>query len=277
MVDIDHDLDNLSKHQRALQGRIEQLEKKSRDDIDPSTDQKALTDLGRRLDALDGEVRRLTGQMDEQKHALGGVSKEIEDRAFHMNEMTERLQAIESRLSAPPPAPQSSEGAQAIPPIVSQTPVTTSPPDDAPSALDAEEEKIVLPGRTVRSKSLSPTETYKLAYNDYLKGNDDLAIIGFQNFMRQYPDSILMPQVIYWTGESYYHKKAYDQAIASFEKLQKIYPKSDKAPSALLKAGLAHLEMGSRSQAKASLKKVIEKFPDSNEAHLAKDKLATLR
>ncbi len=278
IVEIDHDLNGLLKHQRVLQGRIEQLEKKT-EGIDPildQADQKALTDLGRRVDDLSGEVRRLTGQMDEQQHALNGISKKIEDRVFRTNELTEKIQAIESRLStagAPPPAESVSTGVPTKPP----PPPTPSSQGPSPPAnpADAEEERIVLPGRTVGS--ITPTEAYTLAYNDYLKGNDDLAILGFQNFMRQHPDSILMPQVIYWTGESYYHKKGYDQAIASFDRLQKEYPKSDKVPPALLKSGLAYLEMGNRSKAKASLKKVVEKFPDSNEAHLAKDKLTTLR
>ena len=272
VLDIDQDIHGLEKHQRALQGRIEQLEKKAKEAESPS-DRKGLSDLGLRLDELGGQVRRLTGQVEEQKHALSGISKKTDDRAFRINELAVSVQAIESRLAAAgaPPPPVSQAPDSKTPPIASQPPPATA------NMGEAGEEKVVLPGRVVGSRSMTPTEAYTLAYNDYLRGNDDLAIIGFQNFMRQHPDSILMPQVIYWTGEGYYHKKEYSSAIALFDRLQKEYPKSDKIAPALLKSGLAYLNLGSPAKAKTSLKKVVEKFPDSNEAHLAKDKLTTLR
>ncbi|MBI3598516.1 MAG: tol-pal system protein YbgF [Nitrospirae bacterium] len=124
---------------------------------------------------------------------------------------------------------------------------------------------------------LSPTEAYTLAYNDYLRGNYDLAIIGFQNYLSQYPNSTQIPQALYWMGQSYYNKADYANAVSFFEQIESRFPQHDTAPNAMLKMGLSFIELSKVDLAKATLQRVIDRFPQSNEARLAKDKLASIR
>ena len=125
--------------------------------------------------------------------------------------------------------------------------------------------------------SLSPTEAYTLAYNDYLRGNYDLSILGFQNYLTQYPNSTHIPQALYWIGQSYYNKAAYADAVSYFEQVDNRFPKHELTPNALLKMGLSLAELSKVDLAKTTLQKVIDRFPESNEAQLARGKLETMR
>ena len=40
-----------------------------------------------------------------------------------------------------------------------------------------------------------------MAYNDYLKGNFDLAVEGFKMYREQFPASPLADNALYWIGE----------------------------------------------------------------------------
>ena len=260
MVETEGDIETMRKHQRELQARLERLEKGATSAAaapsPPAAGQKVPADLVVKVDGLGNDLQSLTGKVDEEKHLVTSLAKKTDDQTFRTEELLGRIDLLESRLLALEKGTGAAKNA------------------------DASEGKTVLPGKTLESKqkgaALSPTEAYNLAYNDYLKGNYDLAIISFQNFVQQYPGSALTPQVIYWTGESYYSKRSFSKAVDYFEQVQQSYPKSEKVPNALMKAGFAYLELGDRVKARLYLKKVIEQFPNSNEANLAKDKLASL-
>lgn len=257
MVEMEGDIDTMRKHNRELQGRLERLEKGAQSGAPASSAASKLpADLVVRMDGLGTDLQSLTGRVDEENHLLSALAKRMEDQSFRTEELLSRLDALEARVQA----------------------LEKGAPIKAP---DPAEGKTILPGKTIDPKtkgaSLTPTEAYNLAYNDYLKGNYDLAISGFQNFVQQYPGSGLIPQAIYWTGESHYNKRSFNKAIEQFEQILQQYPKSDKAPNALLKEGFAYFELGDRIKGRIYLKKVIEQFPNSNESNLAKDKLASLR
>ena len=117
---------------------------------------------------------------------------------------------------------------------------------------------------------------YDAAYNDYLKGNYDLAQRGFQEYVSNFPGSELTDNAHYWMGETYYRRRQFRQAIDQFEVVLKQYPKGDKAAAALLKKGYSHLELGERSQGIVQLRQVIRQYPKSDEARLALQRLRDL-
>ncbi len=284
LVELEDSVSTLEKHQRELQARVEQLEKR---DAAAMRNTKTGAETHVKIDALADQIRNLTGRMDEQKNSASALAKKSDDQAFRMQQMRERLTALEgeerpvTRTPIPPPAPPPRSGLpdfNAPPPNAELPAPPVLPALPAPGTPDEADEKVVLPGRIVGQKvpDTSPTDAFNLAYGDYLKGNDDLAISGFSNFLQQYPASALVPQAIYWLGESHYSKRAYPKAIEYFERLHQKYPKSEKVATALLKEGFSYAELGDRFKAKIYLKRVIEVFPQSNEASLAKDKLAAL-
>jgi len=121
-----------------------------------------------------------------------------------------------------------------------------------------------------------PAQLYTAAYEDYLRGSFDLALQGFGEYLRRYPDTDLADNALYWIGECHYSKREFPQAIERFTELLNRYKTSDKAAAALLKKGLAFLEAGDRSQAVINLQYVLYEYPGSKEAELARSKLQSL-
>ena len=125
--------------------------------------------------------------------------------------------------------------------------------------------------------AITPTSAFNLSYNDYLNGKYDLAVAGFQRFVKDFPGTSLTPNAYYWLGESYYQQKDYVRAMQSFEYVATEFPGNEKVPAALYKLGLAAAETGDLVKSKKNLKRVLEEFPTSDEAKLAKNKLAEIR
>ena len=123
----------------------------------------------------------------------------------------------------------------------------------------------------------SPEDVYRNALTDYTKGNYDLAIDGFKNYLTFFPKTSLVPNAQYWLGESYYSKGEYLKAIREFDKLVKGHPNSTKVPSAMLKKGYAYVELGETRQGQGVLRELVTKFPRSREARLAQDSLERLQ
>jgi tol-pal system protein YbgF len=123
------------------------------------------------------------------------------------------------------------------------------------------------------SLSQDPSSIYYAAYSDYIKENFDLAIEGFRQFIRSYPQSGLADNSLYWIGECHYAKKKYLEAIATFNELLAKYKDGDKVPAATLKKGYALIEMGRQSEGLSILKELISRFPLSEEASLAQQKI----
>ena len=123
---------------------------------------------------------------------------------------------------------------------------------------------------------LDPETLYRTAYNDYLRGNYDLAILGFRQYYETFAETDLADNASYWIGESYYRQKRFQDAIREFDVVINQFPNSDKIASALLRKGYAYLELGEQSKGVVQLQNVIRRYPRSDEANLARQQLATL-
>jgi tol-pal system protein YbgF len=122
----------------------------------------------------------------------------------------------------------------------------------------------------------NPMETYNAALRDYQRGNFDLAIEGFREFLQGSPQSELADNAAYWIGESLFSQKKYRDAIQQFDSVVNNYPKSDKVPGALLKKGFAYISVGERAQGVVQLQYVLHEHPKSQEAGLARQRLKQL-
>lgn len=139
-------------------------------------------------------------------------------------------------------------------------------------------DKASIPADAGRTDSVSLVQVdakqlYDAAYLDLTRGNYSLAITGFSNYLKNFPDTPLSDNALYWIGECYYLQAQYDKAITQFQKLLKDYPTGDKVASSLYKTGLSYLELKDRKMADEHFKKVMDEYPRSPEAKLAKDKL----
>ena len=238
--DLRDEVRQLQAENRKLKERIE------------SQDQVAKpADVAKKLEALDTRVESLRIKQQGIDQKLGELLRQAE-------EPVRRQEPTGGREEGNPKS-----GAQAV---VKEPPTSEVPAGPPPKAAGPEP-----------LAALAPTALYNQAYNDYLKGNYDLAISGFGDLLKRFPGVSQSAHAQYWIGRSHYNKKDYRQAIETYERVIAEYPKSDKVPAALFEAGLAHAELGDAAKARERLKQVIDKYPQSNEASRARLKLADLK
>ncbi len=131
-------------------------------------------------------------------------------------------------------------------------------------------------GQDPLTAASDPQALYQTAYNDYLRGNYDLATLGFRQYLEAFPGTELADNAAYWIGECYFSQGKYQQSIREFDDILGRYPRSDKLASALLKKGYAYLEMGEREQGVVQLRHVLREYPGTDEANLARQRLNDL-
>jgi len=119
----------------------------------------------------------------------------------------------------------------------------------------------------------NPDQLFAAAYGDYSRGNYDLAISEFRQYVETYPTSEMADNAQYWIGEAFYAKKQLGEAIAEFDKVINIFSKGDKVPAARLKKGMALMDQGQTEAARAEFQAIIKWHPRSNEAQLARQQL----
>ena len=140
-----------------------------------------------------------------------------------------------------------------------------------------------------RLAGVSAEESYQAAYLDFSKGLYPLAVSGFRDFLRRFPDSALADSAQYWIGEAYFSmaratagqpekaRENLEQAVQEFRKVVVAYPRGSKVPTALYKEALALVELKQTALAQTRLQYLVEHFPQSEEAPLAKERLAGLK
>jgi TolA-binding protein len=220
------------------------------------------------LSQLDRRTREGSAESSRQMGALSTrvdtLSTELTRVSARLDELSRRIEAL-SRELASRPAP------------------TPSPGGPAPAAPGAA-------GVPRSSGGPTPQQAYQAAYLDFSKGNYPLAVAGFREFVRRYPDAALADQAQYWVGESLFSQaraslaagqtdkatRELEQAVQEFRRVSLNYPRGDKVPTALYKEALALLELKQTRLAQTRLQYLLDNFPQSEEAPLARERLANL-
>jgi tol-pal system protein YbgF len=120
-------------------------------------------------------------------------------------------------------------------------------------------------------------QLFAAAYSDYSRGNYDLALSEFRQYVETYPSSELADNAQYWIGEILYAQKKLPEAAAELERVAAINPKGDKTTIALYKRGLVLLEMGQNEDGIAQLQALIKAYPKTAEAGLATQQLEKMQ
>jgi len=118
---------------------------------------------------------------------------------------------------------------------------------------------------------------YAAAYELFREAKYEKSREGFENFLRQYPDTEFSDNAQFWIGECYYFEKKYEKAIIEYEKVTKNFPDGNKVPYAFLKQGLSFLKLGDKASAKLLLQQVIKDFPNTSQARIARAKLLEIK
>jgi TolA-binding protein len=262
---------------RADLSRIEQSIQRSQADIKADlqrTDrqsaqtlaglQQSVAQLGSRLDDLGRDAAQIQGRLDELRRRVDAV-------------------ALQFDVAGPPPGSPGS-GRSATPPAAAPSaPGSPQSSNPAPSGATAATQA---PGAGRQAADL-----YQTAYIDYTRGNYNLAVAAFREFIRLYPDNELADKAQYWVGESHFSlgrdlqsrgdraraTQEFERAVQEFRKVLINYPRGDRVPTAVYKEALALLEVQQPQLAEARLQFLVDQFPYTEEAAKAKEDLAKLR
>jgi tol-pal system protein YbgF len=228
-------------------GARENAERISR--LEESVRNIGVVELLRQIEVLGAEIARLRGQIE----VLGNQSEQVQKRQrdFYLD-LDSRLKRLEGGSS--PTATTASP-----PAVPTVEPLAT--PARAPSKEDQARE----------------VKTYDVASSLFRKNDFASASDAFRAFLKDFPQSTLAPNAVYWIGICQANLKDFKGALATQEGLIARYPQSPKAPDALLAIAAVQAEQGDGGSARNTLEDIIARYPGTEAAGKARTRLAALK
>jgi len=233
--------------------------------------QRAIAQLGARLDDLGRDTARLQGRVDDLRRRVDVL-------------------ALQFEVGGPPPAASGGAGRPPAPPAPAPPPAA-DPPRTPPPPPTGGAAAVTPPPPPPVSGARQAEDLYQTAYLDYTRGNYNLAVAAFREFIRLYPNTELAEKAQYWIGESHFSlardlqakgdrtraTQEFERAVQEFRRVLINYPRGDRVPTAVYKEALALLELGQPSLAEARFQFLVDQFPSTEEAVKAKEEQAKLR
>jgi tol-pal system protein YbgF len=217
------------------------------------------TSFGKQMDSLLKTEADMQVKLQELSTQIESLQSKLEDTNYRLVQLSQQIASTNQELKG----------------LHGSTDPGLAPPS-GPAVPNMPPGPVTLPAAPPASTGSDPQAVYNAAYNDYLKGNYDLAMRGFREYLDTFPATALAANATYWIGECFYRQRHYRQAIEQYDAVLNRYPRSDKTASALLKKGYAHLELGERAQGVVQLQHVLRQYPASDEANLARQRLREL-
>jgi tol-pal system protein YbgF len=125
---------------------------------------------------------------------------------------------------------------------------------------------------TQKPDAAQETRDYESALAAYKNGRYVESNRSMLGFIREYPNSALLPNAYYWAASSHYQLTEYSKAVELFGKVVATWPNDAKAPDALLGQHNAYKELRDAKSAKAAMDELLSKYPDSTAAQMAKQR-----
>jgi TolA-binding protein len=210
--------------------------------IDQQTEanRKALADQKLVIDNLSNDVKIIREKLDDNNVRVGSLTQEVEALR----------QALQQASRPSTTSPDATE-----PPAAG-----TTPPPAAGAAVGS-----------------SPQKMFDSANSDYMAGQYDLSIIGFQEFIKQFPRSELADDAQVSICGAYLNDHKDQQAVDACDLVIRTYPNSNSVPAAYYRKGLALSNLRNVSGAREAWETLVKNFPDSSEAILARQGLERLK
>ncbi|MGJ3265230.1 MAG: tol-pal system protein YbgF [Salinarimonas sp.] len=246
------------------------------------------TDIVVRLNQLEEEVRRLSGQVEELTFQNRQLREQLqrfqEDVDFRFQEMGGPDSTLPPPAAAPSPGQQRSDvfdpGTSPAAPGAPQPLGTTTPssplgaadappPEGGGAPLDiaailrgeAPLPSVDRPGPSIAATgSEDPRFDYDSAYAYLLQRQYERAEMGFRQYLQSHPRDALVPDATFWLGETYAQRGRHREAAEQFLKVSTEHASSPKAPDAMLKLGTSLIELGAREQACATFAELTRRY-----------------
>jgi TolA-binding protein len=238
------DLRMLQEQSQQLQnliGQVADAVKATNGRIDQQieTNRKSLADQKLVIDSLSNDVRVVREKLDDNNVRIGQLTTEV----------TALRQALQSSARA--------TGQADVAPGSGVQPGGTPP----------------APGASLES----PQQIWDAAYGDYTVAQYDVAILGFESYIRNFPKTDRADDAQVYICRAYIQDAKYDKAVDACDTAIRTYPNGDVIPEAYYYKGLALKNLKNLPGARDAWEELLRKFPDSNSAIQAKQGLDTLR
>src|SRR3954463_12345505 len=195
---------------------------------------------------------------------VGTIAERARDTDTRLRSLSDEIKALQTTLTALASNLTQGASTSALPVDPNAPPTaaapTTTPPPPSTAALPS-------------TIGTSPTRMLQGAKGDYDRGDYTLAITGFEQVIRSYPDSEAAIDAYYWTGESLLYLNRNSEAITAFNQALQKGPRARYAPDSLYKRGVAQEKQGDLAGARLSYEQVVRQFPSSDGATLAQQRL----
>ena len=241
----------MQQHQQQLQQMVATLAETlkvvtGRIDDQAVTSRKALADQRLLIEGVTDSVRVLREKADDTNVRLSSMTQEIET-------MRQTIAAL------PQPAPVSTVAPAGEP---SADPSAAGPPPGT-----------VTPGVVLPPRGVSAQQTYDTAYSDFTGGQYELAILGFQTFLKFFPRHPSADDAQLNIGNALYNAGKFNEAVREYQKVISDYPKTETVPQAYFKLGLAYNSLKQPDLARKAFETVMKEYETSSEAILARQAL----
>ena len=200
----------------------------------------SLNDMLNQIELLKQDVSKLRGDMETLRHLNATVEQRQKDL---YQDLDGRLRRIEEKSTA---------GSLPTPNKVAETP--PMPEIKAPSDQEVYDQANAL--------------------LDGLKNKE--AFQAFTDFIKQFPNSVLLPDAKFGLANAQFNLKNYKATIGTYQKLLDQHPDFAKNPEALLGLANAQIQLALIPEAKKSLKDLIKKYPKSDVIQNAQKRLKVL-
>jgi tol-pal system protein YbgF len=247
------DIRILQEQSQQLQNLIASLTEavkavNARIDEQTNANRKAFADQKLVVDNLSNDVRVVREKVDDNNVRVGSLSQELDALR----------QSVTALTAMRPPAP---------------------PDGTDPNAAGSTDPNAALPAPALTGAAAvgaSPQKLLDSALADYYAGQYDLAILGFESYVKTFPQSPQASFAQLHVGNSEMQLGKYEPAVAAFDTVIRNYPQSNEVPDAYVRKGTALKTLRRTDEARAAFDFVIKNYPDSVAATVAQQRLQEL-
>jgi tol-pal system protein YbgF len=232
-------LASLNEALKAVNARI---------DEQTGTNRKAFADQKLVIDTLSSDIRVVREKVDDNNVRVGSLGQELD--ALRQSVTALGTMRPSTPDFDPTTAASTDPNAAAVPP----------PPAPAGAA----------------AVGASPQKLLDSALADYYAGQYDLAILGFESYVKTFPQSPQASFAQLHVGNSQMQLGKYEPAVAAFDTVIRNYPKSNEVPEAYVKKGTALKTLRQTDKAREAFEFVVKNYPDNVAATVAQQRLQEL-
>jgi tol-pal system protein YbgF len=259
VLEMQRDISQMQDQIRGLNDKITQMQTLLQQTLDASNKtntslavlQNSLADkVGEQTKNLVGPVAGVGSKVDQMTEEFRSVRENVAD-------MTARLGRVEAKVN---------ELSTAVRTI--NTPPVAPPPSGTPGGAGAPSAAAV--------PAMSAEQAYQTALTDYTKGNLDLALQEFTDYVKTFPNTDYAPNAQFYVGETYRRKGDLQSAIDAYNQVIDGYKDNSKTPDAFYMKGVTLVQAGKPTAAKKEFTELIRRYPNTDLASKAKSQLKSL-